>query len=206
MLEVSIGELAAELSVPGPRRIVGLAGAPGSGKSTVAEQLIAALADRGVRAVSVPMDGFHLADASLERLGRLSRKGAIDTFDGHGFVALLRRLRSETGHTVFAPGFNRELEQPLAAAIAVEPEISVVITEGNYLLVDAEPWCQVPALLDEVVFVHLDDQERRRRLRARHEQFGKTPEEAAVWVEEVDEPNAVLIAATAARAGRALLR
>lgn len=204
--EVSIAQLAGELAVGGRRRIIGLAGAPGAGKSTVADHLIDALGERGIVAVTVPMDGFHLADDSLRRLGRLDRKGALDTFDGYGYVALLRRLRSETDHTVFAPGFDRDLEQPLAAAIGVDPEVSVVITEGNYLLVDAEPWQQVPRLLDEVVFVRLDDELRRERLVARHVQFGKSLEQARAWVERVDEPNAQLIAATAVRAARVLVR
>lgn len=204
--EVSIAQLAGELAVGGRRRIIGLAGAPGAGKSTVADHLIDALGERGIVAVTVPMDGFHLADDSLRRLGRLDRKGALDTFDGYGYVALLRRLRSETDHTVFAPGFDRDLEQPLAAAIGVDPEVSVVITEGNYLLVDAEPWQQVPRLLDEVVFVRLDDELRRERLVARHVQFGKSLEQARAWVERVDEPNAQLIAATAVCAARVLVR
>lgn len=203
---VTVAELAAELAVPGPRRLIGLVGAPGVGKSTVTDELIQALAARDVQAVTVPMDGFHLADASLTRLGRLDRKGAVDTFDGHGYVALLRRLRDETGHTVFAPGFDRDLEQPLAGAIAVDPGVSVVLTEGNYLLVAEEPWDQIRDLLDEVVFVRLDAAERRRRLRARHEQFGKSADHARAWVDEVDEPNAMLVEATAVRADRVLLR
>lgn len=204
---VTVAQLATELAQPSPeRRLIGLVGAPGAGKSTVAAELIEALTAQGITAVTVPMDGFHLADVSLSRLGRLDRKGAIDTFDGHGYVALLRRLRAERDHTVFAPGFDRELEQPLAGAIAIEPEVQVVITEGNYLLVDVDPWNQVPALLDEVIYVDLDDDQRQHRLRTRHEQFGKTADAAAAWVAEVDEPNAKLIADTAVRADRILQR
>ena len=134
----------------GGRRLLGITGAPGAGKSTIAARVVEALGDA---AVLVPMDGFHLANAELERLGRRDRKGAIDTFDAHGYVALLRRLRSPAGATVYAPLFRREIEEPIACAIPVGPEVPLVVTEGNYLLVPDEPWAAVRGLLDEAWYV-----------------------------------------------------
>jgi len=148
------------------------------------------------------MDGFHLADVTLAALGRLERKGAPDTFDAWGYAALLRRLRTETDHVVYAPGFERGLEQPIAAAVAVPPGTEVVVTEGNYLLLDEPAWRAVREALDEVVFLLTDDDLRRRRLVARHVEFGKSPAAAEDWVARVDEPNARLVAATLDRADR----
>ena len=182
-----------------PRRILGITGAPGAGKTTYALGLVAA---SDVPAAYVPMDGFHLADVTLEALGRLDRKGAPDTFDAWGYAALLRRLREERDHVVYAPGFERELEQPIAGALAVPPEAELVVTEGNYLLLDRAEWRAVRAELDEVVHLETDDEARRRRLVARHVEFGKTPAEAEAWVARVDEANAALIRAAAHRADR----
>lgn len=191
---------------PGRRAFLGITGAPGAGKTTLAERLVAALrqeppAGLGGDAVShVPMDGFHLADAQLERRGLRDRKGAPETFDGYGFLALLDRLQAETDHPVFVPGFERDLEQPLAAALAVEPDVRLVVTEGNYLLLEEEPWAAVRQRLDEVWFVQLPDDERLRRLVARHVEFGKSAEAAWAWVLGPDEANAGRILATSARA------
>lgn len=182
--------------------VVGIAGAPGSGKSTLAEQVVAGLVAAGRTAVLVPMDGFHLADVSLRRLGLLARKGAPETFDTAGYVALLDRARAPGPETVYAPAFERDLEQPLAGAIAVEPGVEFVITEGNYLLLDQGPWARVRDRLDVAWFVEVDDEVRRERLVARHVRFGKTPERAEAWVREVDEPNAVLVAGCRERADR----
>jgi pantothenate kinase len=180
------------------RRILGIAGAPGAGKTTYAERLVA---ESTVPAVHLPMDGFHLADVSLLRLGLLDRKGAPETFDAWGYAALLERLR-DARSTVWAPGFDRDLEQPLAGAVAVEPQTQLVVTEGNYLLLDRPEWRAVRAALDEVWFLDVADQTRRPRLVARHVQFGKSPEEAEAWVARVDDANAALVVATRGSADR----
>lgn len=167
------------------RVIVGITGSPGSGKTALARQIASSVDD----AVHVPMDGFHLADAELRRLGRLDLKGAIDTFDAYGYVALLQRIR-EGAEVVYAPAFDRDIEQPVAGSIRVEPTARLIVTEGNYLLDDDEPWPRVRHALDEVWFVDCAPDERRRRLIARHVEFGKSPEEAQAWVRDIDEPNA----------------
>ena len=130
------------LAAPGRRAVLGVAGCPGAGKTTLTELLLNRIrALRGPSWVAhVPMDGFHLADAQLQRLGLLERKGAPDTFDAAGYASLLQRVRHRTADPVYAPGFDRRLEQPLAAALVVEPEARLVLTEGNYLLLDSPPW------------------------------------------------------------------
>lgn len=200
MIEVPADALARidALLAGGQRRLLGLVGAPGSGKSTLAQALLQALPGR---AQVVPMDGFHLANIELRRLGRADRKGAPDTFDGAGYVALLRRLREQReGEIVYAPEFRREIEEPIAGAIAVLPETRLVITEGNYLLLDDGPWAGAASLLDEVWYVDVDDALRHERLVRRHEQFGRSRAEALAWVAQTDEPNARRIAATRGRA------
>ncbi|TCP05288.1 hypothetical protein EV684_101160 [Rubrivivax gelatinosus] len=174
----------------GPRRLLGIAGPPGAGKSTLAAALGVAL---GPLAAVVPMDGFHLANAELERLGRRGRKGAPDTFDAAGYTALLARLRAAEG-TVWAPEYRRDLGEPVAGAIAVPPDTPLVITEGNYLLLGG-PWAGVRPLLDEIWYVEVDDALRRERLAARHRRYGRSAADAAAWVEQTDEPNARRVAA-----------
>ncbi|MCW2818261.1 MAG: nucleoside triphosphate hydrolase [Marmoricola sp.] len=177
--------------------MIGIAGAPGVGKTTYA---VALTAHEG--GVHLPMDGFHLADGTLDRLGLRQRKGAPETFDAWGYAALLARLRSEPDHVVYAPAFERDLEQPLAGAVAVPPEARLVVTEGNYLLLDEPGWRAARAQLDEVWFLDEDEELRRSRLVARHVAFGKTPQEAAAWVASVDDANAALVARTRASADR----
>nr|WP_308114070.1 nucleoside/nucleotide kinase family protein [Kineosporia corallincola] len=184
----------------GERVIVGIAGVPGAGKTTLAEKLTAVLAERiGAEQVAhVPMDGFHLADVTLDRLGLRDRKGAPETFDALGYAALLLRLR-ETGDLVYAPGFERTIEQPVAGAIPVPPSVRVVVSEGNYLLLGGD-WERAEDQLDEVWYCHTAEEVRLERLLARHVLFGKTPEFARAWIEQTDQPNARLIEAGRERA------
>jgi pantothenate kinase len=186
-------ERARGLAATGERRILGIAGPPGGGKSTVARQVVAEL---GEQARLVPMDGFHLAQAELVRLGRRERMGAPDTFDAAGYAALLARLKSDEP-VVYAPEFRREIEEPIAGAIAIPRHTPLVVTEGNYLLLDDERWGPVRPLLDETWYVETDEELRVQRLIQRHIQFGKTPEYARAWVMRSDERNADLVKTTA---------
>jgi pantothenate kinase len=186
----------------GRRAILAIAGSPGAGKTTLARALVArveALAGAGTAAY-VPMDGFHLANATLDRLGRHDRKGAIDTFDGWGVLALVRRIRAETDRTVYAPSFDRAVDEGVAGAIAVEPGARLVVVEGNYLLVDEDPWAQLAAEFDEAWFCATPADERLTRLVDRHTAGGRDPDAAAAWARDVDGANAVLIEGTRGRA------
>ncbi|WP_019854880.1 nucleoside/nucleotide kinase family protein [Actinopolyspora mortivallis] len=184
---------ASELVADGRRRLLGIAGPPASGKGRIAEQLLGRLEGR---AVLVPMDGFHLAGAELRRLGRQHRKGAPDTFDAAGYVALLRRLRAAEDEVVYAPEFRREVEESYAGAIAVPREVPLVITEGNYLLLGQGAWGHVRGLLDECWFLEPDDRQRVNRLIGRHMRHGMSRRQATEWVHRSDERNAELVATT----------
>jgi len=192
---------ARELAARPGRTLLGLVGAPGSGKSTLTARLAAEL---GPVAVVVPMDGFHLAQATLERLGRADRKGAPDTFDAAGFVALLRRLRAAE-ETVWVPEYRRDLRHGVTGAIEVTAATPLVIVEGNYLLSDEAGFGPVRELLDESWFCEIDDDVRIERLVARHVATGKDPDFARAWVLGSDERNAQVVAATRGRADRVVV-
>jgi pantothenate kinase len=202
--EVRLQQLVADTAAmadSGGRVILGIAGAPGAGTSTVAEALVAAL---GASAVLVGLDGFHLANSELIRLERLPRKGSPDTFDAAGYVSLLRRLRSRDEPVVYAPRFDRDLEESIGGAVAVPAEVPLVVTEGNYLLVDDEHWGPVRPLLDACWYVDPGDETRLGRLVARHERYGRSPAEAHDRSYGSDQRNAELIQATRGRADRVI--
>ena len=197
---------AVELVGDGSRAILGIAGSPGAGKSTLVDLLVTRIraAEGDDWVAHIPMDGFHLADAQLDRIGARGRKGAPDTFDVGGYAHLLERVKREVDEPVYVPGFDRTLEQPIAAALVVLPSARLVVTEGNYLLLDDPDWARARRAMDAVWFVTGDESERIARLIARHIEFGKTPDEARTWVETTDQRNADLVAGTAGRADRVI--
>ena len=174
------------------RALLGITGPPAAGKSTLAERLREEL---GAAAAYVPLDGFHLAHQLLVENGLVERKGAPDTFDAAGYVALLRRLRDPAEGVVYAPRFDRDIEDSIANAILVPPDVPLVITEGNYLLLRSGPWAQVADLLDEVWYIELAEDTRLRRLIGRHMEFGRDSAEARDRATGSDQRNAVLIEA-----------
>lgn len=202
---VELVQRARDLADARPRSILGITGAPGAGKSTLAERLVEALGSE--TSVFVPMDGFHLANRVLIDLGRLERKGALDTFDGWGYANLLRRLHGQrdaiaegTDGIVYAPQFRRDLEEPIGSALPVSPEIPLIVTEGNYLLHDDGPWTVARSCIDEVWFLAPSEDIRMSRLVERHMQFGRNADEARERSYGSDQRNAELIQSTASRA------
>lgn len=175
------------------RAVLGIAGAPASGKSTLTDLLLAELERlRPGQVAAVGMDAFHIGHRVLEQRGQVGIKGAPETFDALGYVHLLRRVRSEPG-PVYAPEFVRDIEDSLAHVVEVGPEVRLVVTEGNYLLLPDPPWNAVRELLDEAWFVHLDDTERQRRMVQRHLRFGHSQEAAEERAMGSDERNARLV-------------
>lgn len=192
------------LQRPGTRVLIGIIGAPGAGKSTLSAAVLAHLADgpAPLAAALVAMDGYHLAQHVLDAAGLAETKGAPNTFDAAGYVALLQRIAGRpTDEVIYAPEFRRALEEPIAGAVPVGPDIEVVLTEGNYLLSDEPPWHRVGELLTEAWYLDVPEELRIERLVSRHIAFGRTPE---VSLERAttgtDGRNARYVAATRPRA------
>jgi pantothenate kinase len=175
---------------PGRRVLLGIAGTPGAGKSTVAEALQSAL---GEIVAVVGMDGFHFAHDELIRLGRQDRKGAPDTFDSFGYAALLKRLRDNADPVVYAPAFRRDLEEPIGGYVRIDRATPFIITEGNYLLLDDDGWKLARQELDQVWFLDLPDEVRQHRLTLRHQKYGKAPDAARRWAIGSDQANADIV-------------
>jgi pantothenate kinase len=188
---------AAALASSGSRRILGITGAPGAGKSTVCAALLAAL---GERAALVGMDGFHYANVELQRLERGHRKGAPDTFDVDGYVALLTRLRTPSAGPVYGPVFDRALEEPIGSAVPVFPATPLVLTEGNYLLLEDHGWAAVRSCLDEVWYLDVPPAVREQRLLRRRLSYGHEPQAAEAWVRTVDGRNGRTVESSRSRA------
>ncbi|MFS0728845.1 nucleoside/nucleotide kinase family protein [Curtobacterium sp. 1P10AnD] len=197
-------ERAVDLARSADRVVLGITGAPGAGKSTLARRIVVAVDERlgAGTAVQVPMDGFHLANAALDTLGRHERKGAVDTFDAAGYVALVRRLATADEPVVWAPDFDRRIDEPVAGSIAVPSTTRLVVTEGNYLLDAEAPWTGLPELLTETWACVVDDAVRVDRLVGRHMRHGRDHDAARAWALEVDGVNAARVAATVSRASR----
>jgi pantothenate kinase len=188
---------AAALARPGSRRILGITGAPGAGKSTLCAALLGALDEQ---AALVGMDGFHYANVELQRLQRSDRKGAPDTFDVDGYVALLTRLRTPSAGPVYAPLFDRALEEPIGSAVPVFPTTPLVITEGNYLLLQDHGWSAVRTCLDEIWYLDVPPEVREQRLIRRRRSFGHEPQAAEDWVRTVDGRNGRTVETSQSRA------
>lgn len=199
--DAAVEDLRAKLS-GGTRFMLGIAGAPGSGKSTLAARLGDVPVSGG--SVVVPMDGFHLANAVIDGTPLKNRKGAIDTFDGAGYVSLLRRIREQQEPVVFAPDFRRDIDEPVAGSIAVPASVQLVITEGNYLLSDVGPWKEVRTILDEIWFVESPAELRISRLIERHVAFGAARAAAEAWTLGPDQANAKMIESDRHRADRVI--
>jgi len=180
----------------GPRPVIGIAGPPGAGKTTAAHHVAA---QHGHTAALVFVDGFHLSNVQLRRLGRLDRKGAPDTFDVAGLVTALQRLRTARGE-VFLPGFDHVFDEPIAAEHVVESDANLIVVEGNYLLLDDGPWSSVRPLLDAVAFIDEPWDITRSRLVARQLAKGKDRERAEAWVDRSDRANYDVVATTRPRA------
>ncbi len=190
-----------ESSAGGKRIAIGLAGGPGTGKSTLAAELVAMLnAAKPGSAAYVPMDGFHMKHAKIEAMGATDRKGAPHTFEGAAFFNFLSHLKTADA-PVSGPGYSRKIEDTVDDAFTVPAEVKVLVVEGNYLLLTEGPWAGVKPLLDYSVFVHVPREIVRARLLKRHGEEGLFSEERnRAHIERNDLPNYDVVEGTRERA------
>lgn len=191
------GALAARIEEHGARQdrlIVAIAGPPGSGKSTLADRLCKDLNSRSAAAPAtiVPMDGFHLDNALLERRGLLARKGAPETFDCAGYRHVLERIR-QNDDVVAIPVFDRDMDVARAGAAIVRAEHKVILTEGNYLLLKRPPWAGLHGLFDLTIFLNVDMAILENRLVKRWLDYGLDEQAARQRAVSNDVPNARLV-------------
>jgi pantothenate kinase len=189
--------LVVEWTSASTRKIIGIIGKPGGGKSTLSKFLLKGMDPTLVSVV--PMDGFHLSNKVLKELGRSDRKGAHDTFDVKGFAALVARIKQDSSDPIYYPIFDRSIEESIAAQGVVYPSTRVVIVEGNYLMHDKDGWQEISPLLDQSWYAYLGEDLRISRLISRHIAFGKDPESAKAWAKGSDQVNAELIETGVAR-------
>ncbi|MBB3962934.1 nucleoside/nucleotide kinase family protein [Rhizobium metallidurans] len=199
-----IAAVAAErLSRNGGRRVlVAIAGAPGSGKSTLAEKVVQGLEDNRINAALFPMDGYHYDDIVLEKMGRRPFKGAIDTFDAHGFRRMLERLKANEDDVVAVPVFDRSIEIARAGGSLIPQATEIIVCEGNYLLSRQAPWDRLKPIFDFTVFVDVSEDNLRKRLQHRWRSYGLDPKEINRKVEENDLPNGLAIISGSAEPDR----
>ncbi|MFJ5234623.1 nucleoside/nucleotide kinase family protein [Kitasatospora sp. NPDC088391] len=180
------------------RTVLGLTGPPAAGKSTLARHLVDEINrhEGPDTAAYLPLDGFHLSNAQLDRLGLRPRKGAPETFDALGYLALLQRVTADRFHDIYAPDFDRTLDEPVAARHLVRPHTRLVVTEGNYLASPATPWTDARTLLRELWYVDADPTTRDARLLARHTAGGQAETAARHRIDTNDRPNAAQVEST----------
>jgi pantothenate kinase len=194
-------------SADGGRMILGLTGPPGAGKSTLAAAIVTAAQAAVVPewAACLPMDGYHLSNAQLERLGLADRKGAPATFDTDGYAAMLARVAADGGRDIYVPDYDRIVHhEPIAARLVIPAAARLVVTEGNYLAVDAAQWRPVRRHIDHLWYVETQDQVRRERLIERQLAGGRDERGAREWVDGSDRLNGDLVKLSRGNADRVI--